>query len=102
MNMNACNYQASTETLTSWSVLKRYDAEECKSSEATWLQVTWHCLKSVPVPLRPKATARDFSKSPNNKRPSEQTLAERVPVALARQCTTGHYTEKLSPEKFKK
>ena len=56
--MHATNLVDSTRTL---SVLERSDAEECKTSEATWLPVTWRSLQRWPMPIRSKTIKRKLS-----------------------------------------
>jgi Helix-turn-helix domain len=69
--MHANNHQDSTHML---SDLERDDAEEWKSSEATWLPVTWLSPQRWQFLLHFRAMETAFCRLPDNELPSQQVM----------------------------
>jgi hypothetical protein len=65
--MHATSYQDKQASASTLDVLEPYDAEECKSSEATWLPITWRSPQRWRPPLRHKTRAAALSGPPKNK-----------------------------------
>ena len=61
--MHAASDQDSTGTL---SALEQYDAEECRSSEVTWLPVTWQSLEPWQISLHSRTAENAFWSLPDN------------------------------------
>ena len=69
--MQPTSPQVSTRTL---NVLEREDAAECKSSEATWLRVTWKSPQAWRLPVRLKAAESAFDVHPSGCQNARSTL----------------------------
>src|SRR5678815_3117685 len=94
--MHANNHQDSTHML---SDLERDDAEECKSSEATWLPVTWLSPQRWQFLLHLRAMETAFCRLPDNELPSQQVSAEPPLVTLAKQYICLLYTSDAADER---
>ena len=69
--MQATSPQVSTRTL---NVLEREDAAECKSSEATWLPVTWKSPRAWQLPVHSRATGTALGVHPSGCQAVRSTL----------------------------
>lgn len=87
-------YQDSTGTS---NLLEQYDPEECQSSEATWLPVTWQAAPPWNVPLHHRATESMFHWLPDHE-PAPRPDCAKAPISSARDYIEQHYREKLSLE----
>lgn len=93
--MQAISEQDSTGTL---DVLEQYEAEECQSSEATWLPVNWRSVESWELPLQLRAPEDAIGRWPDDELAEQQVFAELSLLARANQYLEDHYPENLSLE----
>ena len=73
--MQATNHHDSARAL---SVLERYEAEECQTSEATWLRVNWQSMESWQSALRLRASGNGICQSPGNEVANPPVVADHL------------------------
>jgi nicotinamidase/pyrazinamidase len=93
--MRAIGHQNSTGTLNG---LEEYDAEECQSSETTWLQVAWQSAESWEPPLQLGPSEVVSCRRPGKERAGPLVVVEAALVARTNDYIEGHYAGNLSLE----
>lgn len=90
--MQAISQRDSTGIL---DVPEHYDAEECQTSEATWLAVNWRSVESWQPPLQFRAPEDGICRWPDDEPAEPQLLAELSMLMRVSQYIEAHYPEDL-------